>query len=336
MVGFMPGRRPWVGLLLLVACQGGEGPAGDKKAAPYPLPSVLPTGEVVAEIGPVKLTTAELDKRLQAQSPFLRVQLRDLDQRKKWVENEVRLETLAQEAWRRGLQDDPRIQAELKRLMVQRLMNDQLDQLSKSLEVTEADVTSAYQARFEEFNKPETIRLSQIIRYASSPADKKAARARLEAARDKILADQKKNLNNTFADLARTESEDEETKNGGGDLQFLNRAQVAERYGDPIAALLFEQTEVGELQVAEAEGAVVLFKKTGKRRGVTRGLPEVVNQLRGQLVAEKRNAAFDDFVNTLQKDRGIRVDYDQIPKLTINLEAPTAGIPAAPAKDGGP
>lgn len=337
MVGFTPRLPVGLGLsLLLVACQGGAPEAGAKTKAPYPLPAVLPEGELVAEIGPVKLTTSELDKRIQAQSPFLRVQLRDLEQRKKWVENEVRLETLAQEAWQRGLAEDPRIQAELKRLMVQRLMSDQLDQLGRSLEVSEAEVAAAYQARFEEFNKPETIRLSQIVRYANTPADKKAARARLEAARTKILADQKRNVSNTFVDLARTESEDQETKNGGGDLQFLTQAQLAERYGDEAAQLLFEKTEVGELQIAEVEGAVVLFKKTGKRRGITRALPEVANQLRGQLVGEKRNAAFDTYVKGLQKERGVKLDYDRIPSLTVNLEAPTGGAPATPAKDGGP
>jgi hypothetical protein len=319
-------------LLGLVACDAAS-PAGAQKNAPYPAPNTFQGGSLVAKIGPVNLTTDELERRIQAQTPFVRAQLRDLEQRKKFVETEVQGELLAQEAWRRGLAEDPRVVQELKSLMVRRLMNDELEKAGKGA-VGEADVAAAYQARFDEFNKPETTRASQIVRYVDDAAGRKAAHALLEGVKAKVIAEQKKNNQNAFADLARAESQDEETKNGGGDLQFLSKAQLAERYGDDVAKKLFDDMQVGDLAVADAPNAVVLFKKTGKRRGIERSLGEVSAQLKGQLQGERRNAAFQSFVKELEKERGVTVDYDLIPKLSVNLDAPTGG-PAADKPDAG-
>src|SRR5215831_6698057 len=94
----------WAIAAALSACS----PAASKEASmPYPAQALDPGGEVVAKVGSVVLTTAELEKRIAQQSPFVRAQLKDPGQRQKFVENEVRTELLAQEGWKRGLGNDP-------------------------------------------------------------------------------------------------------------------------------------------------------------------------------------------------------------------------------------
>lgn len=316
----------WAAALLFAACQRGPSEA-PKTGSTYPAPQVLAGGEVIAQIGPVTLTTAEIEKRIMQQTPFARVQLRDPEQKRRFVENEIRMELLAQEAWRRGLPQDPRVQAEVKRLVVQRLMSDEMDAVGKKLEVSDVEVLEAYKAREAEFNKPDRIRVSQIVRYVEDDGQRKAAKKLLEGLKAQVIAAQKKNDHGAFAEAAREHSQDETSKGGGGDLQFLSKQELTERYGPEVAAYLFDEVQVGDMGVADAPNAVVLFKKTGLRRGQERTVEQVKPQLRGQLVSEKRGKAFDQLVEELMKSHRVDVQWSAVEAVKVELEAPTAATP---------
>lgn len=309
-------------LLLLVAgvafsgCPKAEAPDGPE---PYPAPDVVTEGEVVAQIGPVTLTTDEIERRLSKESPFTRMQLKDPQQLEKYVDSQIRMELLAQEGWERGLAEDPQIKAELKRLIVQRVMNDHAASLQGELDANEGDLALLYKEKQAEFDKPERIRLSQIVRYVDNDAERKKAKALLERVKQEVIARQKKNDQTAFNKLARENSEDDATKNGGGDLQFMDRTQLTERYGEEVAKVLFEDVKIGDLAVADAPNAVVLFKKTGVRRAVKRSLEMVKSQLRGQIIADKRQKAFDELIEDLMTKRKVQVDRDAFTK--IELEA---------------
>ncbi len=295
-------------------------------------------GELVAQIGPVSITTQELEKRIAQQSPFVKVQLKDPKKLRKFIEDELRQEVLVQEGWKRGLSEDPQIKEALKKAIIQRVMREYLTSLGDSIKVTQADLLNAYKARHAEFNKPEKIRLSQIVRYVKSPKERTAARRLLESIKKKVIAGQKKNNHKAFAEAAAEQSQDAATKKGGGDLQFLTRPLLEERYGAEVAKYMFEDVKIGDLAVADAPNAVVLFKKTGRRRATTRTLEQVKPQLRSQLLGEKRTKAFSDFVESLKKKHGVVfrdnvIDQIKLPQAT-KPTVPTR--PQLPKRKGSP
>lgn len=315
--------------LLLAALSVGC-PSEAEKEPPYPAPKIEPGGEVLARIGPVELTTAELEKRIRQQSPFVRVQLKDPEKLKQYVEEQIRNEVLAQEAWHRKLYADPAVQNELRRLMIQRVMTDHLDAMKGKIDTTETELLTAYKQRFDEFNKPERIRLSQIVRFVDDDEERKKARDLLEKVEREVIERQKKNDQKAFAEAAREHSEDENTKLGGGDLQFTTREELTARYGEGVAKHMFEAVEIGDMAIADAPNAVVLFKKTGKRRAVERSLEQVKPQVRGALLGEKRTKAFQSFVDELKKKHGVSVHPEAILSITVDMNAPTEG--AAPVE----
>ncbi|MCB9651462.1 MAG: peptidyl-prolyl cis-trans isomerase [Deltaproteobacteria bacterium] len=327
-------RRAWAPLatLLLMACSQGAGTSTPApKGIPYPKPPVATEGKVVAKIGDVAFTTTELEHRIAAQSPFTRVQLQEQAEKKRFVDNELRMELLAQEGWRRGIPEDPQLLAQFRRLVVQKLINDELKKLESKLEVTDADLAAAYEAKNAEFNKPEKVRVAQIVTYVDAPAARAAAKKALEKVQKDVLAAERKNDVRAFSRMAQEHSQDEATKMGGGDLNFLTRAELAERYGDDVAKFMFDDVKVGDMGIADAPNAVVLFKKTGYRRGVERSLEMVKPQLRGQVLAEKRTAMFDAVVADMMKAQGIDPDYSLLDEIKVDTGgAPT---PRAPALD---
>lgn len=314
---------------LTAACgQSAQTPASSGNS--YPKPSVSGEGKVVAKIGDVEITTAELEMRLRQQSPFTRVQLQDPANKKKFVDNELRMEVLAQEAWRRKLQENPAVIQRLKHMLVTEVMNAELKKLEDKLQVTDVDLNKAYQARLAEFNKPEKVRVSQIVRFVDNDAQRVVAKKLLNGIKKKVLAAERKNDPRAFSRFAKEQSQDEATKNGGGDLNFVTRPELAERYGEGVAKFMFDDVKVGDMGVADAPNGVVLFKKTGRRRGVVRTAEMVKPQLRGQVLAEKRTTLFEEYVQGLMKAQGITVNYDLLEEIKIDTGGAPTGKPPAP------
>lgn len=316
------------GLLVLVACSRPE-PVTTPSLGAYPAPTdLLETGDVVAEVGPVVFTTGELERRLAGQSPYVRAQLRDPESMKRWVENEVRIEALAQRAWEKGLQNEPRIQARIRALLVEELTKREMKAAAKGLEPNNAELMSAFEERRAEFEKPAKVRLSQIVRYVETASARKAARKLLEKVKSEVIAGQKRNDHRVFVQSAKKHSQDDATKLAAGDLQFLTKDELAERYGKDVANSSFDDAEVGDLFIADAPNAVVLFKKTGRRREVKRTLEEVRSQLRAQLMQQNRQAQFEAWSKEILQKAGVTVDETKLGKITVpGAPAPT---PAAP------
>lgn len=321
-----------MGLILVTAC---SNPEPNGTTAPtlgaYPAPvDMSAEGEVVAQVGEVVFTTRELERRLMNQSPFVRGQLQqDPESLRTWVENQIRIEALAQRAWEKGLQNEPGMQTRIRALLVEELTKREMKAAAKGLEPNDAELIGAYEERRAEFDKPAKVRLSQIVRYVENDRERKKARALLEKIKKDVIAGQKKNDHRVFANAARASSQDEATKLAAGDLQFLTLEELAERYGKAVAKTSFDEAEVGDLYVADAPNAVVLFKKTGRRRAVKRSLEEVRSQLRAALMQKNRQSQFEAWSNEVLRRAGVGIEAEALGKIKVpGRSAPTPAVPA--------
>lgn len=319
----MTGRKVVLALVCsgvtTVACVRDEAPT----APPYPVPPVAEGGEVVAKIGPVTLTTAELEKRMAGQGPVLTDRLSDADKRKEFLEQQVRFELLAQEGWARGMYGDPDVVDATKKAIVQKLLQQELDQRAETQSVSESELRAAYAKAEGDFNKPETIRLSQIVRVVEDEKDRAAERALLSKVKREILEAEKKNQLSAFGEAARAHSEDTATKNGGGELPFMTRAELEAKYGSEVARVMFEDAKIGDTVLADAENASLLMKKTGQRRAIERTLEQVKPQLRARILRDKRNEAFERFTEDLEKKHRAELDLAVLNRMKIGGKTAT-------------
>lgn len=316
----------------LAGCSGRDSPPSSG-LGPYPVPQTVEAGEVIAEVGPVTFTTGEIERRLKSMSPFARSQLAGREQLEPWIENEIRLEAIAQRAWADKIQEDPEVLDQIRQLLVGVYTKRAMESDAASLEPTMAELNEAYEARYEEFNKPGRVRLSQIVRYVDGPSERRKARKLLEKVQREVLEGQKRNNHKVFANAAREHSQDDATKMGAGDLSYLTRDELTARYGKDVADTTFDTAKIGDLFVADAPNAVVLLKKTGARRAIERTLEQVRPQLRNLLIQQKRRDRLDAWALDVMARSGVSIDPRAMAK--VKLPEPTVGTPTTGSKPTG-
>lgn len=297
-------------------------------------------GKLVAKVGELKLTVPELERRINAQSPFVRARFDSPERVTEFVENQIRFEVLALEAFARDLHEDAEIQESLKKILVQKLTRQEFDSLSLQ-DVTDAEMRTYFDAHTEEYNKPAMVRASHILIPFGDNKDAAKAlaeRVRKQAADPTTISDR-----GVFQALVTEHSKDAETVRTGGDLRYLTAAEWEQRFGPTTQQALFASDTANEvLPVMESAQGFHIVKRTGRRKPIERTYEQVSNQIRNVLYREKRSAAFDAFIDGLKKKHGVQFEAASVSDIRVKQDpghAPMVGGdqgPAEPSLAGSP
>lgn len=330
-------------LLALPGC-GNSG----SKPAPTPAataPKTQKSGPVVAKVGPEVITADEVRAKLAEQSPFLQARYRDLNHKKEFVQNLVRFEVLAQEAYRRGLHETPEVQATIKKVLVQELIRQAFDE--KQAVFTDEELKAYYDKHIDEFVKPERVRAQHL--FLAAPESDKAARAQAKKKAGELLAQLKANeakapLNHPqhasysttlFAELAKANTNDLATQATGGDLRYLSQEDMTRQYSQAFADAVFKLKSPNDLSaLIETPSGFHIARLTNRQLPVNRSFddPQVRETIKGRLFREQRTKSFDEYVEQLKKDAGVTIDEAVLATVEVQNAAnpPPFGAPPPP------
>ncbi|MGE5453236.1 MAG: peptidylprolyl isomerase [Acidobacteriota bacterium] len=136
-----------------------------------------------------------------------------------------------------------------------------LDTLKQRVSVSEDDLRSSYKENLNRFTEPEERRASHILIKAEPSAtaeQKKAARAKAE----QLLAQVKKNPD-SFAELAKKNSDDPGSAANGGDLDFFGKGAMTKAFDDAVFSL-----QPGQISdVVESDYGFHIIRLTAIRGG---------------------------------------------------------------------
>jgi peptidyl-prolyl cis-trans isomerase C len=279
---------------------------------------------VIAQGRGVTVTAEDFKAKLDEQSPFLRARYTTLERKKEFLDQLVRLELLAREAERAGLARDPEVQAQLKRIMVQKLVQKKFADTSGMKDIPEADLRKYYDEHKEQYFRPARVRLALIAwnAPASGPERTKKVQAAKKAAA-KLQAEEKKNAL-AFSKGVADYSEDP-SKAAAGDIGFKTRDEVEKAYGKAIADAVLALKDGETTSVLENEKGIYLFKLTGRQDEVNRSFDQMKPQIQNTVFREKRSKEFDEYLKKLRNDAGVKVDDKALDALDV-----AAGAPAVP------
>ncbi|MCO4864393.1 SurA N-terminal domain-containing protein [Cupriavidus sp. WGlv3] len=169
--------------------------------------------------------------------------------------------------------------------------------LAASQAVTPEELKSYYESNIARFRVDEQRRASHIL--ISAPKDAPAAQR--QAARDKatkLLAEVRKQPD-SFADVARKNSQDPGSAEKGGDLGFMGRGALVKPFEDAMYAL--KEGQISD--VVETDFGYHIIKLTGTKPAETRPLEAVRTELEAELRKQFADKKFaeqaDAFGNTV-------------------------------------
>jgi peptidyl-prolyl cis-trans isomerase C len=310
-------------LLLSGACRkrddGAPAPPGSQ-SAPALSKSELDTP--LATIDDLIITLGELEERINRQSPYVRARYTSLEQKKEFLDNLIRFEVLAKEAYRRGLDKDAEVVRTMKQVMIQKLINQEFDSKVTPDSISDAELRAYYDANQTEYVKREEVRASAVILGNRAQAERVLAEARGDAGK----------TNKGFRDLVEKYSSDEETKLRGGDLRYFTAESV--EVPSPVVKAAFALAQIGDLSdvIDAGGGKFYVVKQTNRRKGSTRSFDDAKPSIRNALFREKRTAAQKAFIEGLRAKSKIEIDEASLAKVRIEPASSGGGAAAGPGE----
>jgi peptidyl-prolyl cis-trans isomerase C len=305
--------------------------------------SLLPVssrpGTPVATFDGQSISVEELKAQIEEQSPLLRSRYASSEGRREMLERLVRTELLAREAQKRGYNRNPDVLNQNKRNMIAVFVQKEFDEAQQKQPVPEDQIKSFYDAHIHEYVKPERVRAAQI--FFAAPASDAKARAEKKALAEKTFAELEKNPTDftRFHQLARERSDDQESKAGGGDLRFQTRQELEGRVGPELAEVAWSMSHVGQLldHVVEAPDGFHIITLLGRENALNLSLDEVRDAVRSRIVFEQRSTRYQQFVEQLEKQAGLKIDTARLGEMKLELPPatpPPGAIPPAPSARG--
>jgi peptidyl-prolyl cis-trans isomerase C len=294
----MMNKRVAIALLLFVLGAVGACGTGKREAE-------APRGrrDEIVRVGAASLSAQDIDNLIPQEEGIPPT----LEERKQFVKRWVDTEILYQEAMRRGLKNDPHVQARLQALE-QEFLADYLvfTELKNRTTVTEDEIEAYFAVHEREYMNE--YRVSQIL--VNTPE---------EAAQVQELLKKR-----DFAWVANRFSVDPVTKRGG-DLGYLTKGNMLPE----LEGVIFDMKPGDISGVIKSDFGYHIFKLVDVREAlVAVGLDDVREQIANALMIEKRKKTYAAFIDSLRASAAVAyVDKEYMPGTPTPAEVDTAGMP---------
>jgi len=161
------------------------------------------------------------------------------------------------------------------------------DAIKSQIQIPDADLQAAYEARKAALQVPEERKASHIL--VEVPADASAEKVAAAKARAQALLDKVKANPASFAAVAKAESDDPGSKNEGGDLGFFGRGAMLPEFEDAV----FAASAPGLIpNLVKTEFGFHVIRLDEIRPASTPGFDATKDKIREELTAEAAGRRF--------------------------------------------
>jgi hypothetical protein len=219
-----------------------------------------------------------------------------------------------------GFDRDPEFLAAVYRILISRYIEEHLNHRIEGLQVSDAEVRSAFESERATYRRPERRKAAIIFLEVKSGATPETTAA-LEA-RAEELRSQAAELDevNHLGQLALENSDDRATRYTGGVLPWMIEGQQY-KWGDEVVEALFALEEVGDVApvVRTEKGYYVV--RLAAREG-SQELPFEIYEagIRRRLLIEKQNAEREAFYQELESKTEVTVNSEPLTRIPGLIE----------------
>lgn len=201
-----------------------------------------------------------------------------------------------------------------------------LDTVKKGITVNEADLKTYYEQNAKQLSSAEERRASHILIPVSQTASA-AEREKAKAKADELLAIVKKSPD-TFADVARKNSQDPGSAPNGGDLDFFARGAMVKPFED--AAFSLKKGEISGVVTSDFGYHIIMLTdiRSPKQRSFEEMKPTLEDDLKKQQAQKKFSEAAEVFSNGVYEQSDSLKPIAERLKLDIKTAANVTRQPA--------
>lgn len=272
---------------------------------------------VVATVGKKKITLGDLERHLNRQPLYIRARYSTLKQKKQLLRDLAQFEALAMEAQLKGYDQHPDVLQYQKRLMVSKLLQNELKEKLKITDISDADAKTYYDGHLEEFNQEAKVRISHLLSKSKEQAEKILAEIKADVGKYRYRT------HRVFQKLARKHSVDAKTKPHGGDLGYFTVSGPAKGNTHKIPRVLlveaFKMKRVNDLAgpIKSDQGWHVLLLSHQRPR-IARPFASVKRYIQSRLFRQKRLEMRRDFIEGLKKAAKIEISDKNLSLLKVS------------------
>ena len=194
-----------------------------------------------------------------------------------------------------------------------------LDTVTKGIAVNEADLKTYYEQNAKQLTGAEERRASHIL--ITAPATGPAAQREEAKAKAEALLVSVRKAPNTFADVARKNSQDPGSAPSGGDLDFFGRGAMVKPFEDAVFSM--QKGDISDVVASDFGYHVIKLTdiKVPKQRSFEEMKPELEADLKKQQAQKKFSETAEAFSN------GVYEQSDSLKPVAdrLKLEIKTAG-----------
>jgi peptidyl-prolyl cis-trans isomerase C len=284
-----------------------------------------PDPKVLATVGDKKITIEDLRNEVQLR----RNARRPVPDKESLLQDMITQEALLRRARQSGIADDPRVQHEIRNLLIGKLHERELTPRLEAVQVNDVDLQKEYDQNLVKYTKPAKARLALLYLETNS----KMGEARRTELRERLAEAQRKakqpaspgargSVAEGFGALAIDYSDDQSSRYRGGDIGWLDAGNFSYRWPRLVleTGYALEEGQVSEL--IETDQGLYLVMKTGWREGSIAKLEAVRPTLEQGLLLKKRREIQETFRREIVGHAAPKINRDvlgsvELPAQTI-------------------
>ncbi len=259
-------------------------------------------GPVVAKIGEDAITEEDFLRELDRVPEWARSQFRGMEGKEKFLDELIKRDLIYQDAKRMRLDKDKdylaRIREFEKMSLVSLILKKEVEDKAK---VSDAEIKEFFEQNKDKFTIGTKIRASHIL-----VGTEKEANDILE----------RLNKGESFAKLARAFSKDKGSAQKGGDLGYFGRGRMVPEF--ERAALALKPGEVSK--PVKTRFGYHIIKLTDIKKGKLASFEQSKESIRKQLLAQKRKALFNSYVEKLKEKTEVTKNKDILASIRLPWE----------------
>ena len=266
--------------------------------------------KVYATVGNEKITQADIDSKTSMLPPQFRARYETADGKKKLVEQLTKMSLLSQEARRLQLDKKEEVAKRIKEIADNLIIQELIKQeVIDKIKVGDADLEKYYKEHKQEFIEPEKVKVNIILfklKDNATPEEKKAQKKKADQAQKRLKK------GDDFEKLAKEVSEDERTKNSGGNTGFFSKGKRMNTYGEKVEEKAFALKTGQTSDIIEEKNGYYLIKVGEKKPQKEEAFQEAKSKIERRMQQEEQRKAYDTYLESLKKKYPVKINEENI------------------------